>query len=182
MEFQKYFQSYEDYFWEWDNQIFSADSVFESIAIPNGQTIGYEKFVFEILEYLSEDSIPPFGTLLLALIATNPESENAIEMIHNLVKSKNIVTAFPQSQSFRIGAGIDFLKLLSHLPNEYKAGEKRMNLFQTIFHECHNRISAEKAKKILEEYKNHRHHLVRASVKDEFNEANFRKDFRNLPH
>ncbi|MEM0575055.1 ribosomal protein L7/L12 [Flavobacterium polysaccharolyticum] len=180
MEFQKYFQSYEDYFWEWDNQIFSADSVFESIAIPNGQTIGYEKFVFEILEYLSEDSIPPFGTLLLALIATNPESENAIEMIHNLVKSKNIVTAFPQSQSFRIGAGIDFLKLLSHLPNEYKAGEKRMNLFQTIFHECHNRISAEKAKKILEEYKNHRHHLVRSSVKDEFNEANFRKDFRTL--
>jgi len=180
MEFQKYFQSYEDYFWEWDNQIFSEESVFESITIPSGQTIGYEKFVFEILEYLSEDSIPPFGSLLLAILATNPENEKAIEVIHDLVKSKNIVTTFPQSQSFRVGASIDFLKLLSSLPNEYKVGEKRMKLFQTIFHECHNRISTEKSKKILEEYKNHRHHLVRTSVKDEFNEANFRKDFRTL--
>lgn len=180
MEFQKYFQSYKDYFWEWDNQIFTEESVFESIAIPNGLTIGYEKFVFEILEFLSEDSIPPFGSLLLTILATNPENEQAIEMIHNLVKSKNIVTAFPQSQSFRIGASIDFLKMLSYLPDDYKTGEKRMKLLQTIFHECHNRVSAEKAKKILEEYKNHRHHLVRAAVKDEFNEANFRKDFRTL--
>lgn len=180
MEFQKYFQSYKDYFWEWDNQIFSQDSVFETITIPNGQTIGYEKFVFEILEYLSENSIPPFGSLLLVILATNPENEEAIEMIHDLVKSKNIITAFPQSQSFRIGASIDFLKLLSHLPADYKTGKKRMKLFQTIFHECHNRISSDKAKKILEEYRNHRHHLVRASVKDEFNEANFRKDLRTL--
>lgn len=180
MEFQKYFQSYKDYFWEWDNQIFSEVSVFESITIPNGQTIGYEKFVFEILEFLSEDSIPPFGSLLLAILATNPENEQAIEMIYNLVKSKNIVTAFPQSQSFRIGAGIDFLKMLSHLPDDYKVGEKRLKMFQTLFHECHNRVSSEKAKRIIEEYKNHRHHLVRASVKEEFNEANFRKDFRTL--
>ncbi|MFH6994448.1 ribosomal protein L7/L12 [Flavobacterium sp. FlaQc-48] len=180
MEFQKYFQSYEDYFWEWDNQVFSEESVFESITIPNGQTIGYEKFVFEILEYLSEDSIPPFGTLLLAIIATNPENEQAIEMIHNLVKSKNVVTAFPQSQSFRLGASIDFLKMLSGLPNQYKAGKNRMKLFQTIFHECHNRVSSEKARNMLDEYKNNRHHLVRTSVKDPFNEANYRKDFRTL--
>jgi len=180
MEFQRYFQSYEDYFWEWDNQIFSEESVFETITIPNGQTIGYEKFVFEILEFLSDESIPPFGSLLLAVAATNPESEQAIEMIHNLVKSKNIVTAFPQSQSFRTGASIDFLKMLSNLPNEYKVGEKRLKLFQTIFHECHNRISKEKAKKFIEEYKEHRHHLVRVGVKDVFNEANFRKDFRTL--
>jgi len=180
MEFQKYFQSYEDYFWEWDNQIFSEESVFEAITIPNGRTIGYETFVFEVLEYLSDDSIPPFGSLLLAIAATNSESQQAIEMIHNLVKSKNIVTAFPQSQSFRTGASIDFLKMLSNLPNEYKVGEKRLKLFQTIFHECHNRISKEKAKKFIEEYREHRHHLVRAGVKDPFNEANFRKDFRTL--
>ncbi|WP_052259452.1 ribosomal protein L7/L12 [Flavobacterium sp. KMS] len=180
MEFLNYFQSYEDYFWEWENKILSEDSVFETITIPNGQTIGYEKFVFEILEYLSDDSIPPFGTLLLAIVATNPENEQAIEMIHNLVKSKNIVTAFPQSQSFRMGASIDFLKILSSLPNEYKVGEKRMRLFQTIFHECHNRVSSEKAKNLLEEYNNHKHYLLKTAEKIPFNEANFRKDFRAL--
>lgn len=180
MEFLNYFQSYEDYFWEWENKILSEDSVFETITIPNGQTIGYEKFVFEILEYLSDDSIPPFGTLLLAIVATNPENEQAIEMIHDLVRSKNIVTAFPQSQSFRMGASIDFLKILSSLPNEYKVGEKRMRLFQTIFHECHNRVSSEKAKNLLEEYNNHKHYLLKTAEKIPFNEANFRKDFRAL--
>lgn len=180
MEFQKYFQSYNDYFWEWENQLFSEDSVFESITIPNGQTIGYEKFIFEILEFLSEESVPPFGSLLLAIVATNPEGEHAIEMIHNLIKSKNIVTAFPQSQSFRVGASINFIKMLSNLPEEYKTGEKRMKLFQTIFHQCHNRVSSSDAKYLIKEYKDHRHHLVRASVKDEFNDANFRKDFRTL--
>lgn len=180
MEFLKYFQSYDDYFWEWDNQTFSEESVFESITIPNGQTIGYEKFIFEILDYLSDDSIPPFGSLLLAITATNPESEQAIEMIHNLAISKNIVTAFPQSQSFRIGASIDFLKMLSNLPNEYKIGEKRLKLFETIFHKCHNRVSSSDAKYFLREYKDHRQHLVRASDKEEFNDATFRKDFRTL--
>jgi len=186
MEFQKYFQSYEDYFWEWDNQIFSEDSVFESLAIPNGQTIGYEKFVFEILEYLSEDSIPPFGSLLLAIIATNPENCASVQMIYELAKSKDKSDSFRTIKStetsdfFRIGASIGFIKILASLPEEYKVGQKRMKLFQTIFHQCHNRISAEKAKKIIEEYKNHRHHLARAGVKDAFNNANFIKDFRTL--
>lgn len=186
MEFQKYFQSYEDYFWEWDNQIFSPDEVFEAITIPNGATIGYEKFVFEILEFLSDDSIPPFGSLLLAVIATNPENCASIQMIYELAKAKESAETFRTAKSietsnfFRIGTSISFIKILASLPDEYKVGEKRMRLFQTIFHKCHNRISGEKAKKIIEEYKNNRHHLARAGIKDLFNEANFIKDFRTL--
>lgn len=180
MEFQKYFQSFTDYFWEWDNQIFSSESVFETITIPNGQTIGYEKFVFEVLEFLSYNSIPPFGTLLLTIAATNHESDQAIDMIHTWAKSKEMTKSFPIEYSFRLGASVGFLRQLSALPDEYKTGEKRLKLFQTIFDECHNRISSEKARKILDEYKNHRHHLVRAGVKDPFNEANFLKDFKTL--
>ncbi|WP_163408196.1 ribosomal protein L7/L12 [Flavobacterium ajazii] len=180
MEFQRYFQSFADYFWEWDNQIFSSDSVFETITIPNGQTIAYEKFVFEILEHLSQNSFPPFGTLLLAITATNHDSDLAIAMIDTWAKSREISKTFPVEHSFRLGAAIGFMKQLSALPDEYKTGEKRLKLFQTIFEGCHNRISSEKAAKILDEYKNHRHHLVRASVKEAFNEANFIKDFRTL--
>ncbi|MBF4469819.1 ribosomal protein L7/L12 [Flavobacterium sp. HJJ] len=180
MEFQRYFQSFADYFWEWDNQIFSSDSVFETITIPNGPTIAYEKFVFEILEHLSQNSIPPFGTLLLAIIATNHDSDQAIAMIDTWAKSREISKTFPVEHSFRLGAAIGFMKQLSALPDDYKSGEKRLKLFQTIFEECHNRISSDRAEKILDEYKNHRHHLVRASVKEEFNEANFIKDFRTL--
>ncbi|AWK06967.1 hypothetical protein HYN56_23135 [Flavobacterium crocinum] len=180
MEFQRYFQSFTDYFWEWENQIFSPDSVFETITIPNGQTIGYEKFVFEVLEALSDTNFPPFGTLLLAITATNHDSKETIDRIQDWAKALEITKSFPVEHSFRLGASIGFMRQLAALPDEYKMGEKRLKMFQTIFDGCHNRISSEKAKKILEEYKEHRHHLVRAGVKEPFNEANFIKDFRTL--
>ncbi len=180
MDFEKYFQSYEEYFWEWDNRVFSLEEVFESITIPNGPTIVYEKLVFDILDLLSEDSIPPFGSLLLAIIATNPESTVAIELVQDIVKGKVKINAFPNGNLFRLGASIDFMKLLSYLPEEYKTGDKRIQLFQTIFHSCHNRIAKDRAKKILEESKNNRHHLVIAGQKTAFNDANFIKDFRTL--
>jgi len=180
MEFQRYFQSFTDYFWEWENKIFSQDSVFETITIPNGQTIGYEKFVFEILEALSDTNFPPFGTLLLAITATNHDSKETIDKIQEWAKGIEITKSFPVEHSFRLGASIGFMRQLSALPDQYKTGENRMKMFQTIFDGCHNRISTEKAKKILEEYKNKRHHLVRAGVKEPFNEGNFIKDFRTL--
>jgi hypothetical protein len=186
MEFQKYFQSYEDYFWEWDNQIFAPDEVFEAITIPNGATIGYEKFVFEILEFLSDDSIPPFGSLLLAIIATNPENGPSIQMIYDFGKRKESADSFRTAKSletsnfFRIGSTIGFMKILSSLPEDYKTGEKRMKLFQTIFHECHNRISSEKAKKVIEDFKKNRYDVHTSSSLNPFNEANFIKDFRTL--
>ncbi|MFD2940823.1 hypothetical protein [Flavobacterium notoginsengisoli] len=180
MEFQRYFQSFTDYFWVWENQIFSPDSVFETISIPNGQTIGYEKFVFEILEALSDTNFPPFGTLLLAITATNHDSKETIDRIQEWAKGIEVTKSFPIEHSFRLGASIGFMRQLSALPDEYKTGERRLKMFQTIFDGCHNRISTEKAKKILEEYKDHRHHLVRTSVKEPFNDANFIKDFRTL--
>lgn len=182
MELEKYFQSYEDYFWEWDNELFSEEEVFEAIVIPNGKTIAYEKFTFEILRFLSEESFPPLGSLLLAVIATNPDNENTIEWISQLANNRINKSFYhkPDSNFFRVGAAIDFLKILSALPDEYKNGEKRLQLFQTIFKDCHNRVSAEKAKSILDEYQNHRHHLIRAGNKVSFNESNFIKDFRTM--
>ena len=186
MEFQKYFQSYEDYFWEWDNQIYAPDEVFEAITIPNGSTIGYEKFVFEILEFLSDDSIPPFGSLLLAIIATNPENGPSIQMVYDLAKRKESADSFRTAKSmetsnfFRIGSTIGFMKILSSLPEDYKTGEKRMKLFQTIFQDCHNRISSDKAKKVIEDFKKNRYDVIADDSINPFNEANFIKDFRTL--
>ena len=49
MELEKYFQSFEHYFWEFDTRI-SSDSGGEIISIPNTFTIAYEQFIFEILQ------------------------------------------------------------------------------------------------------------------------------------
>jgi hypothetical protein len=184
MELEKYFQSFEHYFWEFDTRI-SSDSGGEIISIPNTFTIAYEQFIFEILEFLSEDSFPPFGSLLLAIIATNQENENAIQMIKYIAEEKSKLNknsyANPDGDFFRTGAVIDFLKILASLPEEYKRGEKRFLLFQTIFHNCHKRVSSDKAKKILDEYReNEKNGIKFRNEPKPFNLGNFIKDFRTI--
>ncbi|MFB9076598.1 ribosomal protein L7/L12 [Flavobacterium procerum] len=176
MEFQKYFQSYHDYFWEWENN--SDGQIHDAVAISDGQTIGYVQFVVEILDFLSDEGIPPFGSLLMAIAATNPEGEQAIEMIHEIAKKKQLEKN--SNPNFRIGASMDFLKILAALPEEYKRGEKRVLLFQTIFKDCHNRISAERAKRCIADYKKRQPYVYKILDKIEFNEPNFIKDFRTL--
>lgn len=184
MELEKYFQSFEHYFWEFDTRI-SSDSGGEIISIANTFTIAYEEYIFEVLEFLSEDSFPPFGSLLLAIIATNQENENAIEMIkyigeEKIKLNKNSYTD-PDGDFFRTGAVIDFLKILASLPEAYKRGEKRLQLFQTIFHNCHKRVSSDKAKKILDEYRENKKNGIKFRNEPQpFNLANFIKDFRTV--
>lgn len=123
MELEKYFQSFEDYFWEFDTRL-SSDNGGEVISIPNTFTIAYEEFIFEILEFLCEDSFPPFGSLLLAIIGTNQENEGSIEMISYIAQEKIKLNKAsyvnPEGDFFRAGAVIDFLKILSSLPEDYK--------------------------------------------------------------
>ena len=57
-DFLSYFQSYQDYFWEYENEIHQADSVFEALTIYNGNTIAFEKYIFDILGLLSYRIIP----------------------------------------------------------------------------------------------------------------------------
>ncbi|MBE8726769.1 ribosomal protein L7/L12 [Flavobacterium hungaricum] len=183
MELEKYFQSFEDYFWEFDTRV-SSDSGGEIISIPNTFTIAYEEFIFEILEFVSEDSFPPFGSLLLAIIGTNQENEHSIDMIkwiaEEKIKLNKASYSNPKGEFFRVGAVVDFLKILSSLPEEYKKGEKRLQLFQTIFHNCHKRVSSEKAKKILIEYQDNKKNGIKFRGKEPFNLGNFIKDFRTI--
>ncbi|MBB4801936.1 hypothetical protein HNP37_001997 [Flavobacterium nitrogenifigens] len=183
MELEKYVQSFEDYFWEFDSRL-SSDNGSEVISIPNTFTIAYEEFIFEILEFLSDDGFPPFGSLLLAIIGTNQENEGSIYVIslkaEEKIKLNKASYANPEGEFFRVGAVIDFLKILSSLPEEYKRGEKRLELFQTIFHDCHKRVSSEKAKKILDEYREKKKNGIKFQDKQPFNLGNFIKDFRTI--
>lgn len=178
MNLQDYFQSYDNYFWEWDNQILTAESVFESLSITDGKTIAYEQYAIEILDYLSGESIPPFGALLLAIIATNPDPKLSLDNIFSQIE-----TTFKSSQetSFEwLKTPREFLDTLSSVPRQYKQEGKRKQLFQAIFSGCHNRISSENAAIILKEYRDHKHHLLRCAEKLPASFANFQKDFRTL--
>jgi len=178
MTLQDYFQSYEGYFWEWEKTVLETDSVFETVSIPDGAVIAYERYVFETLRYLSEESFPPFGALLLVIAATNPEAARSIEKIFETVE-KNAIEDDNYDPEVAAEAK-QFLIILSKLPTEFRIGNKRKQLFRLLFENVHNRLSSEKAKKILEEYKTNKHLLLHCAQKLPFSFANYMKDFRTI--
>ncbi|MBC8884284.1 hypothetical protein H9X57_15590 [Flavobacterium piscinae] len=158
MDYIRYFQTYNDYFWtlnHYQDDFGETQYVFE---IPNGTTIAYSNYVVEVLQLLSDESIPPLGSLLLVIAATNPDSQTSIALIEEFTKSTKTVNSFPNANLSNVAQTLDFLKLLAELPSEYKSGDKRILLFKTIFHDCHNRLTREKAKSILTDFE--KMHLI----------------------
>lgn len=181
MDFREYFQSYSDYFWEWENEGFSADTVFETLAIPGGNTIAYERFVMETLELLTPDGFPPFGSLLLALIATNPNGDESIVRAFDIINSSKTVVKeeeYPKAFTY----AYKFLITLAGLPPDFKEGNKRKILLQAVFKNCHNRLAVGRAKAIMQHYKDHKHQLVECAKKQPFSQASLLKDIKTLAH
>lgn len=176
MEFQKYFQSYHDYFWEWELENTSKTETHKTICIPNGQTIVYEKKLMEILQAISIDGLPPLGSLLLALIATNSDGNNAINSIMNLAKNWVKADSFFNQNNQKIASTIDFMRILASLPETYKTGNNRIHLLQLLFQDCHNAISANRAKRILQTASNG----LQTKETKAFEYSPFEKDFRTL--
>lgn len=169
-----YFQSHQEYFWELH---YSDSYIFE---IPNGGTIAYANWVEEVLEFLSDQSLPPFGSLLLAIAATNYEPQGALNSIKQILKAKEVKRAFPNVNLYNVDSAFGFLSKLVQLPNEYKSEDKRKLLFQTIFKDCHNRISRDNSKAIIKILLKDSEEFYYNSVVNPFNESVFHKDIKTL--
>jgi len=181
MDFQQYFQSYDNYFWEWENEILTADSVFEALVIPGGNTIAYERYVMEVLELLSLDGLPPFGSLLLTIVATNSNSSESLAKVFEIIdRSKNVKKEKDYPKGFTYAR--NFLNTVAELPQEFKHGDNRMQLLQVIFKNCHNRVAHDTAKNIMLYYREHKHFLVESAKKIPLSEANLKKDIQTLAH
>ena len=181
MDFNKYFQSYDNYFWEWENEILTVDSVFEALVIPEGSTIAYEHFVMELLDLLSLDGFPPFGSLLLTLIATNSNAEESLSKVFEIIdKSKSVKKENEYPKGFTYA--YNFLKTISELPPELKEGDNRKQLLQVIFKNCHNRVASYTAKNIIQHYKDHKHLLVDCAKKTPLSESNLQREIQTLAH
>ncbi len=130
MEKFKYFQSYENNFWQWEEE----GGV---VSIPRGSTIAYKSLLQEIIPPLSVQPLPPFGSILLSIIATNP---NGKEVLNELDRYFNTQEDGGELWSEAKG----FLLLLASMPEEFKIGAKKIQLFQTIFEQCHHNVSRSK--------------------------------------
>ena len=132
MNFQQYFQSMHAYFWQWEDDN-------ETIAVPHSATIVYTNYAMEILEALTPQGVPPFGALLLANMAINRNGEaHILDIFEKLQVRGSLKSVSSIEQDL-----LRFLTDLSNIPETYKSGENRLLLLQTIFEDCHNRVSPE---------------------------------------
>lgn len=130
-----YFDFYDNYFWQWDDNN-------ESLSIPNGSTIAYRKYVVEVMNVLVEQALPSFGTLLLAIIATNQHSLDSLRAIQEKFET-DLLRRYELKDVRKdiLDKAFSFLKRINSLPDEYKEGQKRMLLFRAIFYNVHNPVS-----------------------------------------
>ena len=136
-----YFEHYEDYFWIYE----AAERV---LSIPNSYTTAYLDFVLKVLEKLAPQGLPRFGTILLALAATNQEGEKALSTIRYDYTAYNY-----SSTQGEYDDAFMFLRLLTQLPEKYRRGNNRILVLQAIFEESHNLLSPAKSEAILEAYR-----------------------------
>lgn len=135
---KRYFQSYENSFWQWEDDM-------EVIGIPGSHTIVYRNYLQVILTRLSSQGIPSLGCLLLAIAATNDKGSKAINKIYNIVEPQ-----FSINNKTIVNDAIFFAHMLADLPDEYKTGDKRILLFQTLFKDAHNLVGRTRAEKIVD--------------------------------
>jgi hypothetical protein len=174
MEFHKYFQSYEDYFWHWEEEA-------EVIGIPGGHTIAYREYIIEILNDLQHQGLPPFGSLLLAVVATNPHGKEDIAAIFRNFEAllPSLKLRYPEASNI-VESSRRLLDLLSSLPQIYKESKRRIMLLQSIFADCHNMISPLKARKLLKAYTTNQHGEGIIYRKQTFNISVYLQDLKTI--
>jgi hypothetical protein len=74
-----YFQSYSNYFWQWEE-------LHSVISIPGESTIAYTDYAAEVIKQLAPQGLPPFGSLLLAIVATNPRAKFSLDEVDRILK------------------------------------------------------------------------------------------------
>ncbi len=132
-----YFQSFTDYFWQWEEDG-------DVLTIPNYNTLAYRGLVMNLLAELENTGFPSFNAFLLTVIATGHDSENLLYQVEAIFH-KNI----SQTDSTSINNAFDFLKLLSQVPEKYKTGKLKPLLFKAIFKSAHNKLAINKSENAL---------------------------------
>ncbi|MCI5058674.1 MAG: hypothetical protein MRY83_21360 [Flavobacteriales bacterium] len=126
MNADKYFGANNDFFWQWEEHG-------EVIAIPNSYTIAYTNQVVDLLEVLQPVSFPPFGSLILVLIACQERPFGKTDL--NLKRLPEL--EYPNAE---IDNAVGFLSLVNQLPMRFRTGPGLIELLRLLFADCHNSV------------------------------------------
>lgn len=164
MDLNVYFQSYKGYFWEWvtDEDVHDDTGYHENnlVSIPNVGAIVYRPYIIEVLKELQPQGIPPFGALLLVLYATQEGYLNFDGVSYYLKKLEE-----EAETDLEIASILNFLDNLNQLGTFYKKGQNRILLLQTLFDNCHNRISAVSGEFLLKKFAKNPHIISKSAQK-----------------
>jgi len=184
-----YFQSYQDYFWQWEVDYMFNSGVIENvqnyqsgvnyISIPDGMTIAYKVQIEEVLKAISTNELPPFGALILILLAINSgEVGVAIDEIFDKIEK-----TFHNEQIFKhvhFGDAKRLLKNLIALPAQFKIEKNRIDLIVFLFQKTNHGLSRKYTEEILKCIKNDEFELNKCSEKVEITMSTLTKDFNTL--
>ncbi|MBV8326359.1 hypothetical protein [Chryseobacterium sp.] len=185
MELKEYFQSYENYFWEWKtDEDVPGDSGYHDynlLSIPGAGAIAYRTYVMEILKELQPFGWPPFGALLLVLYAMQDgytDVAGAIRRTADLHKTGAF--AVNEGHPANVEGAILFLTTIKSLPKVYKQGQNRILLLQTIFTNSRQGKSSTHADALLNVYYKRPYELAVSAEKQPATFSAFVSDIRVL--
>jgi hypothetical protein len=169
MDFYNYYKSYDNYFWQWEEGA-------QILSIPGGSTIAYKEMLVEHLGMLSERGLPPFGSLLLIYIATNDTVDDSIARIEAILEPELKKHQHTEGNLNDLKEVAAFLRMLSGLPENFRKGDKRLLLLQTLFTDPHNGFSPSKIGDTVYRLKERIYSPEKLCTKEKFNATAFHRD------
>ncbi|UCA59262.1 hypothetical protein KB553_19845 [Chryseobacterium rhizoplanae] len=179
MELKVYFQSYENYFWEWktDEDVPGDSGYHENnlLSIPGVGAIAYRPYVIEILKELLPQGWPPFGALLMAVYAMQEGYTDFAGPLRHTAKIYRI-----ENFEFNAERAIEFLEKIKSLPKVYKQKQNKIVLLQTLFKDIHNGVSSANAESYLRIYYKRTHELSVCAEKQPAKQSVLSRDLKAL--
>lgn len=180
MELNAYFQSYEAYFWQWESDAEVPDARGNTdnnlLSVPGYGAIAYRVLVEEILNILQPNGLPPFGSFLLMLVASQKRYEHntCFDIIRQLPQSK-----LPYIEAY-VREAAAFIQKLEALPSYIKQGQNRVLLFQTLLKSTYHMHSPGSSEILLRKLAKRPYKLAECALKRPVTEAVVLRDIRFL--
>ncbi|MFL9835439.1 hypothetical protein [Chryseobacterium terrae] len=176
MELNEYFQSYDNYFWEWGTDDYLSE--LSIIYFPNVMTtVAYRRYIIEILKEIQLQGWPPFGSLLLVLYVTQDKFAD----IESLFSELNRYVERIETREL-LAEAIELLKKLYNLPEKYTIKQNKITLLLTVFSENRIGVSYKNAEQLYDRYIKKPSIIEECTNKRNFNYEVFRKDIRTLAY
>ncbi|MCW3104322.1 MAG: hypothetical protein JWO09_2762 [Bacteroidetes bacterium] len=170
MDIYDYFGSYDNYFWQWEEGA-------HILSIPGGSTIAYKEMLVQHMVLLSERGLPPFGSLLLIYIATNQTVDDSITRIETILEQELKKWPNTEQNLGDLSKVTSFLRMISRLPENFRKGDKRLLLLQTLFTDPHNGYSPGKTGDVIYRLKESIYSSEKMCSKEKFSTVAFHRDF-----